>query len=92
MPGAEEAREIESTFRTANRDIAAVARDLNADALVPFLCECSESACRAVVRMPWREYAAIHEHPRRYVVAPGHELLEVEQLLSELPAYNVVEK
>jgi hypothetical protein len=92
MADAEEARAIESTFRTANRDIAAVARDLKADALVPFLCECSEAACKAIVRMSWREYTAIHEHPHRYVVAPGHELLEVEQLVSESPAYNVVEK
>jgi hypothetical protein len=92
MRRAQEAREIEDVFRAANRDIAAVARDLNADARVPFLCECSEPACRAAVRMPWREYAAIHHHPHRYVVAPGHELLEVEQLVSESPAYNVVEK
>jgi hypothetical protein len=92
MRRAEEARETENAFRAANSDIAAVARDLNANSLVPFLCECSEPVCRAVVRMPWREYAAIHDHPHRYVVAPGHELLEVEQLVSESPSYNVVEK
>ncbi|HEX3226261.1 MAG TPA: hypothetical protein VHQ89_09210 [Gaiellaceae bacterium] len=92
MRRAEEAREAEDAFRAANRDIAVVARDLNANTLVPFLCECSERACRAILRMPWREYAAIHEHQHRYIVAPGHELLEVEQLVSESPAYNVVEK
>jgi hypothetical protein len=89
---ASEARGTEDTFRSANREIVKVAQDLGAGAAVPFLCECSDRACREIVRLPWREYAAIHEHPHRYVVTPGHELLEVEQLVSESSAYNVVEK
>jgi hypothetical protein len=92
MSKATDARETEDTFRSANWDIVEVARDIAVGGLVPFLCECSDPSCRTVLRIRWPEYADIHEHPYRYVVAPGHELLEVEQLVAERGGYSVVEK
>ena len=82
MSKATEAREVENVFRSANREIVGVARELAVGAMVPFLCECSAGSCRTLLRMRWPEYASVHEHPRRYVVAPGHELLEVERLVA----------
>lgn len=70
----------------------AVAHSLNVDAAVPFLCECSDTHCRELIRIPWTEFDALHELDNRFVVVPGHELLEVEQLVAESDRYNVVQK
>ena len=86
-----EAAEIEQTFRDANRTIVEVATELDAGGRVPFICECSDPTCRAIIRMPWVEFDALHRHGNLFVVAPGHELLEVERLIAETAHYNVVE-
>jgi hypothetical protein len=92
MESRQAAIEIEQTFRSANQSILDVAAELEVGGMVPFLCECCDTGCRELIRMPWAEFAALHRHGRLYVVAPGHELLEVEQLVAESKTYNVVEK
>ena len=92
MGARQAAIEIEKTFRSANKSIVDVAAELDVGGRVPFLCECSDTSCRDVIRMPWAEFAALHRHGELYVVVPGHELLEVEQLVAESKTYNVVEK
>ena len=86
------ALETEQTFRGANMSIMDVAAELDVGGRVPFLCECSDTRCRELIRMPWAEFEALHRHGKLYVVVPGHELLEVEQLVVESATYNVVEK
>jgi hypothetical protein len=92
MESRQAAIEIEKTFRSANKSILDVAAGLDVGGRVPFLCECSDTRCRELIRMPWEEFAALHRHGDLYVVVPGHELLEVEQLVAESKRYNVVEK
>jgi hypothetical protein len=92
MPSPREARETEQVFRSANRSIGDVASALAIDGAVPFLCECSDPACRALIRMPWSEFEALHAHPDRFAVLPGHELRAVEQVVSEAHGYFVVDK
>jgi len=87
-----DAEEVEQTFRDANRRIADVARELGAGSRVPFLCECSDPACQAILRMPWHQFDALHRDGNLFVVAPGHEFLEVEALVAVTEDYNIVEK
>jgi hypothetical protein len=87
-----DADEIERTFRDANREIVDVATELSAGGRVPFLCECSDPSCHAIIRMPWTEFEALHRHGNLFVVAPGHELPEVERLVATTAYCNVVEK
>lgn len=87
-----DAEEVEQTFRDANRTIADVAVELGAGSRVPFLCECSDPSCHAIIRMPWAEFDAVHRDGNLFVVAPGHELLEAEELVAETQHYNIVEK
>lgn len=65
---------------------------LAVNAKVPFICECCDTACRDVIRVPWVEFAALHRDGNLFVVVPGHEHLEVEHLVGETRDYNVVEK
>jgi hypothetical protein len=42
--------------------------------------------------MSYEAYEQIRQHPARFAVRPGHELLEVERVVEEHDGYLVVEK
>jgi hypothetical protein len=64
----------ESTFGEANEGIEASVEELGLTAsLVPFLCECEEERCMAIVRLALPEYERVRRMPKRFLVAPGHE-------------------
>ena len=45
---------------------------LPGDDALPFLCECHDVTCRALVRLTGAEYAEVRSSPGRCVVADGH--------------------
>jgi hypothetical protein len=58
----------------ANERIRATQRELglgDGDRL-PFLCECRDTACRALVRLTVAEYAEVRAAAERCLVVPGH--------------------
>jgi hypothetical protein len=91
MSSSQQALDTERVFRKANQDIADVAHDLGVNGQVPFLCECDDPRCHQVLRTTWTEFASLHAHDL-FVVIPGHEHLEVEELVVETRAYSVVRK
>jgi hypothetical protein len=58
---------------------------------VEFLCECADPGCSASLSVPVSVYEAVREHPRRFVLVPGHQR-EGEQVVAEDSGYVVVEK
>jgi hypothetical protein len=42
--------------------------------------------------VPNEEYMAVREHPRRFVIAPAHEIPDVESIVERHPGYFVIEK
>jgi hypothetical protein len=66
----------EST-RLRNERIAQAARTHRFDYLVPvpFLCECSEERCEALVRLTLAEYARVRD-ACDYLTSPGHQVDE----------------
>src|SRR5215218_10217234 len=57
------------------RGIEASAEELGLTAsLVPFLCECEEERCMAIVRLAPPKYVRVRRMPKRFLVAPGHEI------------------
>ena len=62
------------------------------DTEVGFLCECSDLNCKKHIRLTLRGYWSIHKAPNRFIVAPGHENLDIEQVVGKCPGYNVVQK
>jgi hypothetical protein len=85
--------ENESFFRDINEHIRETAtmygRD---DHLYHFLCECSNRDCMLRLRMSLTDYEATRRHPARFLVAPGHELPEIERVVEQRSGYSVVEK
>ena len=77
----------ESTFREVNEGIEAGRRER--EGLVPFVCECGELGCNAVVRLTLREYESVRAGSRCFLVAPGHGA-EFDDVHSESERYGVV--
>lgn len=60
----------EITFREVNEGIESGRHER--DGLVPFVCECGEIGCNAIVELTLGEYEAVRGGARCFVVAPGH--------------------
>jgi hypothetical protein len=89
---AEQAAKNEATFRGANERLQEKADELElGEARTPFLCECEEEGCTEVLLLRRRDYEEVRAHPRRFVVAPGHQNGDV-QLIRNEDGFAVIEK
>jgi len=62
------------------------------DAPIAFRCECARLGCDQLIELSVRDYERIREDARRFALARGHEIAEVEVVVEEAPGYVVVEK
>ena len=83
----------ETLFRSVNENIedAAISGQLD-DHVFEFFCECSNLDCTLLMPMTLAEYERVRADPRQFVVAPGHELPEIEAVVAQSSAYQVVVK
>ena len=86
--------EVEVLFRagnermmewTENRERAARGEQL------VFFCECGRRGCKAQVRLTGAQYEGVRADARRFVIAPGHEFREAEDVVEEHEGYVVVQ-
>ena len=82
----------EAVFREINEGIERGQWPGEEDALVSFRCECARLGCNDLVELSVRDYEAIRSHARRFILRPGHERIDVEEVVERTPAYLVVEK
>ena len=69
----EQAERNERLFREANDRIAARRAELAAVAgATPFLCECEDERCSAIVGLTPEEYERIRADERQFVIVEGH--------------------
>jgi hypothetical protein len=59
---------------------------------VEFLCECSNTECIETVVLDVSEYERVRTKSNQFVIAPGHEPVEVERVTWESDRYFLVEK
>jgi hypothetical protein len=57
-----------------------------------FVCECADRSCMVWIDVNLAEYAAVREHPRRFIVAPTHEIPDIETIIDRKPGHFVIEK
>jgi hypothetical protein len=83
----------ETLFRSVNENIedAAIMGQLD-EHVFEFFCECSNLDCTLLVPMTVSEYEQVRADSRQFVVAPGHELPEIEAVITRKSAYQVVVK
>jgi hypothetical protein len=83
----------ESLFRDLNEQVELVAKPLDSEAhLFAFFCECSNVDCTLSMPMSLAAYEEVRADPTMFVVAPGHELPEIEEVVRRTPDYQVVRK
>jgi len=81
----------ESAFREVNEAIATTAARFDADE-TDFVCECVDPACAHRLNADLDDYEEVRSEPTRFMLAPGHEELEIERVVEQKDEYNVVEK
>jgi hypothetical protein len=91
-----EAREIrnEALFREVNAHIAELEERIGVEPaeVLSLLCECARTRCSAPIEVDPTTFDRVRENPLRFLVAPGHEQLEVESIIERRPGYLIVEK
>ena len=55
-------------------------------------CECADVQCVQMLTIRPPDYTEVRRQPRRFVVAPGHVIPDVEIVVAETAGYVVVEK
>jgi hypothetical protein len=79
--------------RLAEIDKLADARWAEDDERFEFLCECGAGdGCTARVRMKLTDYERVRQQDDRFVVASGHENLEIERVVERGDGYVFVDK
>jgi hypothetical protein len=82
----------EVVFRDANEEIEARREELTAVAgRTPFLCECADPYCKAVIPLTLDEYEHVRAQSNRFVLQPGHLTAEAV-VVEETDRFVMVEK
>lgn len=84
----------EARFREINERVE---RDLeplidSQDELLPFVCECGRPRCTGGIGLSVAEYESVRRDATRFVVIPGHEIEDVEDVVERTDHYVVVRK
>jgi hypothetical protein len=82
----------ETLFREVNERIKDVNVEFAADQPADFLCECGSKDCTEPVGLSLSEYEEVRRDPTHFFIVPGHELPNVERVLSQNARFAVVEK
>ncbi len=82
----------EAIFRDVNEALRAGHWPGEEHSPIAFRCECGELGCSRMIELTAREYERIRDHPRRFFVAPDHQLPGVETVVERHGTYLVVEK
>jgi hypothetical protein len=97
MPRSREERlaRNESSFRTLNDSLGT---NVHARLTTPgsdapgFVCECGNEECEDIIAVELDRYEEVRSDPRLFLVRPGHEVLDVEDVVQREDAYVVVRK
>ena len=92
-PQEERAIRNEALFREVNVHIAELEeRVQSTDELLPLVCECAHTGCTVPIEVDRATFERVRENPRRFLVAPGHEQLDLETVLEHRAGYLIVQK
>jgi hypothetical protein len=83
----------ESAFREINdrvtRDLAPLRHP---PARMAFVCECARLECRDQIELSRAEYERVRAEAMDFVIAPGHEFPEAEDVVERTERFSVVRK
>jgi hypothetical protein len=82
----------EALFRRVNERIEEINEALTGDSESDFLCECGNDDCTTPVGLTLSEYEEVRSNPTHFLIAPGHDVIDLERVIRETDRYAVVEK
>src|SRR6478752_3106205 len=82
----------EALFREVNENIARLEERYGGSTQSVFICECSSELCTEHLAVDEETYRRGREHPRRFLVLPGHVDETLETAVESHPGYVIVEK
>jgi hypothetical protein len=56
------------------------------------ICECGDGACAEQIEIPVEDYERIRSDPTHFVIVPGHEIPDVEDVVETQDTFHVVRK
>jgi len=98
VEAAERIAQNEIVLREVNERIAEKTSDLESRGLAvrdetsEYLCSCGRLDCDALLHLTLEEFEQAHERDDQFIVAPGHHVPTIENVVSEHAAYSVVRK
>lgn len=81
--------DTEGTGRLANEHILAAAKK---DATIVFRCECGNDVCHEPLAIALDVYEQARQDSMLFLVKPGHELPEAEDVIASGDGYEIVRK
>ena len=83
----------EAIFRQVNEQIRDLTRDFGTEeTTMTVICECGDGECAERLEIPSSEYERVRSDSRRYVIAKGHEIPDLESVVEQTDRYDVVQK
>jgi|tagenome__1003787_1003787.scaffolds.fasta_scaffold20967828_5 hypothetical protein len=88
----------EVAFRALNERAKDVTEELAFDGMIDVpdtvecVCECANPDCMARVRVARGDYELARGGPAQFIVAPGHDLPDIERTVFEGDGFAIVEK
>jgi hypothetical protein len=79
-------------FREVNDRIREVTESFEIRRPIDFICECSREDCTAKVSLRADEYERVRSSATLFVIAPGHQTLEVDRVVDVNKRFMLVEK
>jgi hypothetical protein len=82
----------EALFREVNERIKEVNVEVAAAEPADFLCECGAEDCTQPVALTLTEYEGVRSDATHFAIVPGHEVPDVERVISQNERFAIVEK
>jgi hypothetical protein len=83
----------EAIFRQVNEQIRGLNREFGLqEGTITVICECGDADCTEGLELTVSAYERVRSDSLHYVVAPGHEIPDVERVVEHLEGYDVVRK
>jgi hypothetical protein len=83
----------ESIFRDVNEQLEELADQFRpSDGELDLICECGNTDCEQRITVRRSDYERIRSDSRQFIVVPGHETEDIEDVIEQTSGYDVVRK
>jgi len=83
----------EALYRSVNEKIEALSAAFGAiTETMSVVCECGDASCVEQIEVSIADYERIRADPTLFIIRPGHEIPDVEEVAERTDAFHVVKK